>query len=327
MKAMTQDSYGRLEEVLRIEDVDQPVPGDGEVLVRVNAASIHIGDCHGIRGVPYAMRPIFGLRRPKARIPGTDMAGSVEAVGAGVTAFQPGDEVFGWGTGAFAEYAMAPADQLLAKPDSLTSEQAAAVGVSAMTAFMAISEIGGVRPGQHVLINGASGGVGTFAVQIAKALGAEVTGVCSARNAETIQSIGADHAIDYAVDDFTQGEARYDLILDNVGNHSFSDTRRTLTPDGTLLSNGAPVGGWFGGLGHVIVAMLQSMLHKQQGRPFVSFGTIEHLRAVTELVEAGQVTPVIDHTYPLSEGPNAIANVVAGHTSGTAVITMSSPAA
>ena len=203
------------------------------------------------------MRPIFGLRRPKAWIPGTDMAGSVEAVGAGVTAFQPGDEVFGWGTGAFAEYATAPADSF-SKPHSLTSE----------APWRRPYRLHGHQPrsagcdlDSTCSSTAASGGVGTFAVQIAKALGAEVTGVCSARNAKMIQSIGADHAIDYAVDDFTQGEARYDLILDNVGNHSFSDTRRTLTPDGTLLSNGAPVGGWFGGLGHVIVAMLQSMLH------------------------------------------------------------------
>ena len=222
---------------------------------------------------------------------------------------------------------MAPEDQLLAKPEVLTLEQAAAVGVSATTALDAISEQGKVQAGQRVLINGASGGVGTFAVQIAKALGAEVTGVCSARNAELIRSIGADHAIDYATDDFTQGEARYDLILDNVGNHSFADTRRALAPGGTLLSNGAPVDGWVGGLGHVIVATLQSMFVKQQGRPFVAFSSIERLRAVTELVEAGKVSPVIDRTYALSEGPKAIAHVVEGHARGTVVLTMEASAA
>jgi NADPH:quinone reductase-like Zn-dependent oxidoreductase len=325
MKAMTQDRYGRLEEVLEVQDIELPVARDGEVRVRVGAASIHIGDCHGMRGVPYVMRPIFGLRRPKARVPGTDLAGTVEAIGAGVTRFQTGDEVFGWGTGTFAEYAVAAEDQLLAKPAELTFEQAAALGVSAITAFVAISEKGEVRPGQKVLVNGASGGVGTFAVQIAKALGAEVAGVCSARNQEMIRSIGADHAIDYAADDFTQGEARYDLILDNIGNHSFADTRRALAPGGTLLSNGAPVDGWFGGLDHVVVAMTQSIFVKQQGRPFVAFNTIERLRAVTEMVEAGKVTPVIDRTYPLAEGPQAIAHVVAGHAKGTVVITPEQP--
>jgi NADPH:quinone reductase-like Zn-dependent oxidoreductase len=320
MKAMTQDGYGKLDDVLKVQEVEPPVAGDGEVLIRVGAASIHIGDCHGARGVPYVMRPIYGLRRPKVRVPGTDLAGTVEAVGAGVTQFQPGDEVFGWGKGTFAEYAVAPADQLLAKPADLTIEQASAVGVSAITAFVAINEVGKVQPGQQVLVNGASGGVGTFAVQIAKALGAEVTGVCSAQNAEMIGSIGADHAIDYATEDFTQGEARYDLILDNVGNHSFADNRRALTPDGTLLSNGAPVGGWVGGLGHVVGALIQSIFIKQQGRPFVAISNIERLRAVTELVDAGKVTPVIDRAYPLSEAPQAIVNVVAGHTKGTAVI-------
>jgi NADPH:quinone reductase-like Zn-dependent oxidoreductase len=325
MKAMTQDRYGRLEDVLRIQDIEPPAPRDGEVLVRVNASSIHIGDCHGMRGVPFVMRPIYGLRRPRVRVPGTDLAGTVEAVGSGVTRFGPGDEVFGWAKGAFAEYAVAPADQLLAKPEVLTLEQAAAVGVSATTALDAISEQGKVQAGQRVLINGASGGVGTFAVQIAKALGAEVTGVCSARNAELIRSIGADHAIDYAADDFTQGEARYDLILDNIGNHSFADTRRALAPGGTLLSNGAPVDGWFGGLSHVIVATFQSIFVKQQGRPFVALSSIERLRAVTELVEAGKVSPVIDRTYPLSEGPQAVAHVVGGHTRGTVVITTEAP--
>jgi len=321
MKAMVQDSYGPLDAVLEVQDVEQPTIKDDEVLVRVRAASIHIGDCHGMRGAPYVMRPIFGLRRPKTRVPGTDMAGQVEAVGSGVTKFQIGDEVFGWGTGAFAEFASAPEDQLLPKPAGQTLEQASAVGVSAITALVAIRDEGKVQPGQKVLINGASGGVGTFAVQIAKALGAKVTGVCSARNADLVTSIGADHVIDYEAEDFTMGEQRYDLILDNVGNHSFSDTRRALTPDGVLLSNGAPVDGWIGGLDHVTVAFARSLFVRQQGRPFVAFSKIEHLIAVKDLVEAGKVIPVIDQTYPLSEGPQAIGHVVEGHARGTVVIT------
>ncbi len=322
MKAMTQDAYGPLGEVLLVGDVEQPAAAPGEVLVRVRAASIHIGDCHGMRGVPYLMRPIFGMRHPKARVPGTDMAGVVEAVGEGVTAHKVGDEVFGWGRGAFAEYALAPAGQLLPMPAGLTFEGASAVGVSAITALEAMREQGKVQAGQKVLVNGASGGVGTFAVQIAKSLGAEVTGVCSTGNLELVSSIGADRVIDYTVEDFTRGEERYDLILDNVGNHSFSDTRRALSPGGTLLSNGAPVGGWTGGLGHVVVAFVQSLYVRQQGRPFVAMSTPERLAAVRDLVEAGAVTPVIDEVFPLDEGRQAITHVVGGHARGTAVISM-----
>ncbi len=217
---------------------------DDEVLVRVHAASIHIGDLIVMRGVPYVMRMVTGLRKPKNRVPGTDIAGTVEAVGKGVTRFRPGDEVFGWCAGAFAEYACAGEDHFVPKPANLTFEQAAAVGVSATTALQLLREQGKVKPGQKVLINGASGGVGTFAVQIAKSFGAEVTGVCSTRNVDMVRSIGADHVIDYTQEDFTQGGRRYDFILDNVGNHSLSDTRRALTPNGTLQSNG---GGYTGG--------------------------------------------------------------------------------
>jgi NADPH:quinone reductase-like Zn-dependent oxidoreductase len=322
MKAIIHEQYGPLGKVLRVGQVDQPVAGEGAVLIRVHAASIHIGDCHGMRGVPYVMRPIFGIRRPKARVPGTDLAGVVEAVGEGVTRFEPGDEVFGWGEGAFAEYALASEGSLLPRPSNLTLEQAAAVGVSAMTALVGIRDVGKVQAGQKVLVNGASGGVGTYAVQVAKALGAEVTGVCSGRNAELVRSIGADHVIDYTAEDFTKGEPRYDLILDNVGNHPFTDTRRALAPGGTLLSNGAPVDGWFGGLDHVIEAMVQSMLSRKQGRPFVALSTLERLQAVKDLVEAGQLSPVIAGTYPLDRGIEAILHVVDGHARGTAVIIM-----
>ena len=237
MQAITQDRYGSAE-VMELTNIDKPETGDGEVLVRVHAASIHVGDWILMTGVPYVMRMATGLRRPKNRVPGTDIAGTVEAVGKDVQGLRPGDEVFGWCTGAFAEYAPAPEDQFVKKPANLTFEQAAAVGVSATTALQLLRDDGNVQPGQKVLINGASGGVGTFAVQIAKAFGAEVTGVSSTKNVEMVRSIGADHVIDYTTEDFTKGGPHYDLILDNVGNHSMSAARRALTPNGTLLSNG-----------------------------------------------------------------------------------------
>ncbi|MEA2026121.1 MAG: NAD(P)-dependent alcohol dehydrogenase, partial [Chloroflexota bacterium] len=233
MKALVQNGYGLLDEVLQFEDVDKPALKGDEVLVRVHAASIHVGDTFAVRGVPYLFRPMYGLRRPKARVPGTDMAGTVESVGADVTQLQPGEEVFGWGEGAFAEYMSTPASNLLSKPADLSFEQAAAIGVSACTALQALRDHGKVKAGQKVLVNGASGGVGTYAVQLAKSFGTEVTGVCGTRNVELVRSIGADHVVDYTTDDFTGGPRRYDLILDNVGNHSMSKTRRALTPGGT----------------------------------------------------------------------------------------------
>jgi NADPH:quinone reductase-like Zn-dependent oxidoreductase len=322
VKALVQDRYGPLEDVLEVREVDRPTIADDEVLVRVRAASIHIGDVFGMRGVPYLFRPMYGLRRPKVRIPGTDVAGTVEAVGRDVAQLQPGDEVFGWCTGGFAEYASAPAAQFVPKPASLTFEEAATVGVSAATALLAMRDHGKVQPGQKVLINGASGGVGSFAVQIAKALGAEVTGVCSTRNVEMLRSIGADHVIDYTTTDFTKAEERYDLILDNVGNHSFADTRRALTPAGTLLSNGAPVDGWVGGVSHVIAAMLLSLFVRQQGRPFVQLPNRGELVTLSELAEAGKVRPVIDRSLPLSQGVQAVTHVAEGHARGTTIITM-----
>src|ERR1700682_5042297 len=230
MKAIVQDRYGEPQAVLGLQDIAKPVAKDGEVLVRVHAASVHVGDWMLVTGVPYIARPAYGLRKPKNRVPGTDVAGTVEAIGQGVTELRPGDEVFGWCTGAFAEYACAAADHFVAKPANLTFEQAAAVGVSASTALQLLRDQGKVRAGQKVLINGASGGVGTFAVQIAKAFGAEVTGVCSARNVNMVRSIGADYVIDYTREDFTKSDQRYDLIYDLVGNHSFSERRRILNP-------------------------------------------------------------------------------------------------
>jgi NADPH:quinone reductase-like Zn-dependent oxidoreductase len=264
------------------------------------------------------MRFATGLRRPKHRVPGTDVAGTVEAVGTAVERIRPGDEVFGWCAGAFAELAAVPEAQLVIKPRRLSFEQAAAVGVSATAALQLLRDNGKVQPGHKVLVNGASGGVGSFAVQIAKSMGAEVTGVTSANNADLVRSIGADHVIDYTQEDFTQGGARYDLILDNVGNHSMARTRQALTPTGTLISNG---GGHVGGkLGRTLRTMLVSIVVRQQASPTVKTQNHDDLVALKDLVEAGAITPVIDSTYPLDEVPDAIRRVAAGHARGTIVI-------
>lgn len=322
MKAIMQSRYGPAQDVLEFQETSRPVITADEVLVRVHAASIHVGDCLVMQGLPKVMRPAWGLRRPKHPIPGTDVAGVVEAVGKDVTTLRPGDEVFGWCKGAFATYVSVPADQLVTKPAGITFEEAAAIGVSAFAALHALRDHGDIKHGQRVMITGASGGVGTFAVQIAKAFGAEVTGVCSARNVEMVRSIGADDVIDYTTEDFTQVEPRYDLILDNVGKRSFADTRRPLTPDGILLSSGAPVSGWFGGLGHVIKALVQSMYVSQQAPPFISTPNHEDLATLKELAEAGKITPVIDRTYPLRDGARAMAHVAKGHAQGKTVITV-----
>ena len=297
-----------------------PEIGANEVLVRVHAASIHVGDWILMTGSPFVMRLATGLRKPKNPVPGTDIAGTVEAVGEAVTHLRPGDDVFGWCEGAFAEFARASEDHLIKKPASLTFEQAAAIGVSASTALQLLRDNGKVQPGQKVLINGASGGVGTFAVQIAKALGAEVTGVTSTRNVELVRSLGADHVVDYTREDFTEAGPRYDLILDNVGNHSMAQTRRALIPTGTLISNGG--GHEDGKLGRTIRAMFASMVVRQQATPTVKTQNRDDLVALKDLVEAGKVTPVIDRTYPLIEAPAAIGHVAAGHARGTVVMTV-----
>jgi NADPH:quinone reductase-like Zn-dependent oxidoreductase len=319
MLAITQDSYGSAD-VLKLGDVDKPAIEAGEVLVRVHAASIHVGDWILMTGSPFIMRMATGLRKPKQRVPGTDVAGTVEAVGSAVTSLRPGDEVFGWCAGAFAEYARATEDHFVKKPASLTFEQAAAVGVSATTALQLLRDDGKVQPGQKVLINGASGGVGTFAVQIAKAFGAEVTGVTSTKNVDLVRSIGADHVIDYTRADFTTGKERYDLILDNVGNHSMARTRGALAPTGTLISNGG--GHADGKLGRTVRAMLVSMFVRQQAGPTVKTQNHDDLVALAGLVDAGKMTPVIDRAYPLTATPEAIGHVAAGHARGTVVLTV-----
>jgi len=321
MKAIVQDTYGEPEAVLGLHDISKPVVKDGEVLVRVHAASIHVGDWLVVTGRPYIARPAYG--KSKGRVPGTDLAGTVEAIGNGVTSFRPGQEVFGWCAGAFAEYAVAPADHLVPKPTNLTFEQAAAVGVSASSALQLLRDQGKIKPGMAVLINGASGGIGTFAVQIAKAFGAEVTGVCSTRNVEMVRSIGADHVIDYTQEDFTKGKERYDFILDNVGNHSLSDTRRVLTPTGKLQSNNGTSGGrWFGTMGTVIKTAAMSRFVPQQLGPSIKFSNRKDLEVLKGLIEDGKVAAVIDENHPLSWTPEAIAHVGKGHARGTVVITV-----
>jgi NADPH:quinone reductase-like Zn-dependent oxidoreductase len=319
MKAIMQETYGSTD-VLREGDIEKPSVGDNEVLVRVEAASVHLGVWILMTGRPYVMRMATGIRRPKQSIPGTDVSGIVEAVGKDVRSLRPGDEVFGWCQGAFAEYAVAPEDQLVAKPANLTFEQAAALGVSATAALQLLRDNGKLEAGQQVLINGASGGVGTFAVQIAKAFGAEVTGVCSTRNVDAVRSIGADHVVDYTREDFTQGERRYDLILDNVGNHSMSRTRRVLKPSGTLISNGG--GHVDGKLGRTLRTLLASMLVRQQAAPSVKSQNPADLRALRELAEAGRIEPVIDSTYALSKVADAVRRVATGHARGMVVITV-----
>jgi NADPH:quinone reductase-like Zn-dependent oxidoreductase len=323
MKAIIQDKYGS-PDVLELQEVDRPEIGDDDVLVRVHDAGIHIGDWHLMTGLPYLMRVMgFGFRAPKARDRGTDVAGTVEAVGKNVTRFQAGDEVFGTCDGSFAEYAGAREDTLVPKPASLTFEQAAAVPTSACTALQALRDTGGIEPGQKVLIVGASGGVGMFAVQIAKSFDAEVTGVCSTTKVDLVRSIGADHVIDYTQGDFTRSGQRYDLILDMGGNRSLSRLRRALTPEGTLVLVGSEVGDrWIGAVGRSIRALVVSPFVSQRLCMIFATANTEDLRFLKELIEAGKVTPIIDRTYPLSEVPNAIRYLHEGRARGKLIITV-----
>jgi NADPH:quinone reductase-like Zn-dependent oxidoreductase len=317
MKAIIQTGYGSAD-VMQLAELEKPIPGDGEVLIRVRAASLGAGEYFGMRGKPFPILFYIGFPRPKKDfVVGLDCAGIVEAVGGGVTRFKPGDEVYGECHGSCAEYAVAKEGSLAPKPANLSFEQAAAVPTSACTALQALRDQGKVRPGHRVLINGASGGVGPFAVQIAKALGAEVTAVCSTGNAEMVRGIGADHVIDYTKEDFTQGSERYDVILDNVASHSLSATRRALTPDGLLVPSSGHAG-----MGWVIAAALQSMFVRQQGALFVAATNTETLLELNDLIEAGKVTPVVDRTHPLGETAKAFAYLDEGHARGKVVITV-----
>lgn len=321
MKAIVQDRYGSPGEVLEIRDIDRPEIGNDEVLVRTRAASVNIGDWHMMRGLPYIVRLAGGLRKPKHPVPGINVAGEVKSVGRDVRTLQPGAEVFGWCDGAFAEYACAGEDNFLMKPADLTFEQSAAVGDSAITALKAVRDQAKVRPGQTVLVNGASGGVGTFAVQIANAFGAEVTGVCSARNADMVRSIGAERIIDYAREDFTESGERYDVMLDLVSSHSLADCRRALTPRGTYVLIGkSDPGRWFG-LGRLLRTLATSPFVGQTMRAFVATANRKDLTTLKEMVEAGKVTPVIDRSYGLSEVPEAMQYQGEGHTRGKIIVT------
>ena len=315
MQAIVQTGYGS-PDLLELRDIDKPAVEDDGVLVRVHATSVHAGDYFTMRGEPFAVRLAFGLSRPKGNyVPGYDVAGRVEAVGKSVTRLKPGDEVFGACEGGCAEYVCTAEDNLVHKPADLTFEQAAPIATSASAALHGLRDAGQVRSGQKVLINGASGGVGTFAVQIAKSYGAEVTGVCSTRNVDLVRSLGADHVIDYTQEDFTRGGPRYDLILDNVANHSLSACRRALTPQGILIPNSG-----HSGMAYIIKAAVSSLFVRQQGRPYFSTPNYQDLTVLKDLVEAGKVTPVVDKVYPLSEVPEALAYVGKGHASGKVVI-------
>jgi NADPH:quinone reductase-like Zn-dependent oxidoreductase len=321
MKAVGHARYGPAN-TLELLEVVRPEIAAGEVLVRVRAAGVDRGVWHVMTGLPYPIRLAgYGLRAPKTPVLGMDLAGVVEAVGTGVTRFRPGDEVFGIGTGAFAEYARAREDRLAARPANLTLEQAAVLGVSGLTALQAVRDHGKVQPGQQVLVIGASGGVGSFAVQLAKAFGAEVTGVCSTTKVDLVRSLGADHVLDYTRDDFAAGERRYDVILDIGGNAPLSRLRRALTRRGTLVITGGETDGrWLGGSDRQVRALLLSPFVGQKLGTFVCRENHEDMLVLAELVEAGKVTPAIDRTYPLSDVPKAIRYVEEGHARGKVVI-------
>jgi NADPH:quinone reductase-like Zn-dependent oxidoreductase len=327
MKAIVQDRYGS-PDVLHLREIDTPTAADNEVLVRVHAAAVNAYDWHIMRGDPYLSRLVFGLGGPKRKIRGRDFAGRVDAVGRHVTRLRPGDEVYGDlgdANGAFAEYVCVPDDLVEPKPVNLTFEQATAIPLAANTALTCLRDAARVQPGQQVLINGASGGVGTFAVQIAKAFGAHVTGVCSTRNADLVESIGADRVIDYTREDFTRNGQRYDVVLDLVGNRSLADCRRALTPTGTLVLSGGGVsdgGSLIGPVGLLMRAQALSRFVRHRLVAPVATPSTENLATLRDLTESGKITPVIDRTYPLSEVPEAIRYLEVEHARAKVVITV-----
>lgn len=315
MRAFVQTGYGS-PDVIEPRELEVPTPGAGDVLVRVRAASLAAGDYFMMRGKPFPARFIIGFPKPKKdHVVGLDFAGIVAAVGAGVTRFQVGEAVYGECRGSCAEYACADSDRIAHKPSSLTFEQAAAVPTSACAALQGLRDQARVQPGQKVLINGASGGVGPFAVQIAKALGAEVTGVCSTRNVEMVRSIGADHVIDYTQEDFTQGGPRYDVIMDNVASHSLSENRRALTPNGIHIPSSGHAG-----MGWIVAAWLTALFVRRQGKPFVASTNSADLAVLAEMIYAGKVTPVVDKVYPFERTPEAFRYLDGGHARGKVVI-------
>lgn len=326
MKAIVQDRYGS-PDVLRFADVDKPVPTGSDVLVRVRAASVNARDWHVLRGDPYIARPSadLGRRRPNVTIRGTDFAGTVEAVGPAVAGVQIGDEVYGEAPQAFAEYVAVAVDRVEAKPANLSYEQAAALPLAANTALIGVRDVAKLEPGQRILINGAAGGVGTFAVQIAKALGAEVTGVCSTKNLELVRSLGADHVIDYTTTDFSRTDHRYDVVLDLVGNRSLTALRRALVRRGLLILSGGGLftgGSFFGPLGLMMRGKASAPFVSQRVVLFNAVTSKANLVALRELAEAGKLTPAIDRTYPLSAAADAIRYLETGHVRGKVVITV-----
>ena len=319
MRAVVQRAYGTADE-LHLDRIDRPEIAADEVLVEVRAAGLDRGTWHLMTGVPYGARLAFGLRRPRNPVPGLDLAGVVAAVGAGVTRFQVGDEVYGVGKGSFAEFTAAKETKLAVKPERLTFEQAAAVPVSGLTAQQGLLEVGRLQPGQHVLITGASGGVGTYAVQIAKAQGATVTGVCSTAKVDLVRSLGADHVIDYTTTDFAAGDQRYDLILDIGGSASLRRLRSVLTERGTLVIAGGEGGGSLLGIGRQLRAVALSPFVRHRPAMFVAKDHHEPLERLTKLVDGGQVTPVIDRVYPLAEAATAMRRLEAGEVRGKVVL-------
>jgi NADPH:quinone reductase-like Zn-dependent oxidoreductase len=326
MKAVVYCDYGIAN--LKLQEIEKPAPADDQILVRVRAASINPYDWHFVEGTPYVMRAMgVGLRKPKDTRLGVDFAGTVEAVGKNVTQFKPGDEVFGGRGGAFAQYVCPRATRAVAlKPANVSFEEAASVNIAAITALQALRDKGKVQPGQKVLINGASGGVGTFAVQIAKSLGAaDVTGVCSTRNVDLVKSLGADHVIDYTKEDFTKSAERYDVMLDNVGNHSLSECKGVLTPTGKYVligGGGASDQGFLGGLGKALWAMVFSKFVNQQMGMMMADANHNDLTILADMMQSGKLKPVIDRTYKLEQVPDAIRYVEQGHARGKVVITV-----
>jgi NADPH:quinone reductase-like Zn-dependent oxidoreductase len=326
MKAIVYCDYGVAN--LKLEEIEKPVPNDDQILVRVRAASVNPYDWHFVEGTPYVIRAIggVGLRKPKDTRLGVDFAGTVEAVGKNVTQFKPGDEVFGGRGGAFAQYVCPRATRAVAlKPTSVSFEDAASVNIAGITALQALRDKGKVQPGQKVLINGASGGVGTFAVQIAKSLGADVTGVCSTRNVDLVKSLGADHVIDYTKEDFTKSAERYDVMLDNVGNHSLSECRGVLTPNGKYVligGGGASDQGFLGGLGKALWAMVFSKFVNQQMGMMMADANHNDLTVLADMMQSGKLKPVIDRSYKLEQVPDAIRYLEQGHARGKVVISV-----
>ena len=319
MQAVTQHAYGS-PEVLALSEVERPAVGRCGIRVRVHAASVHRGDSHLMRGEPYVLRAGTGLARPKHRIPGIDVAGTVESVGRGVGRLGPGDEVFGWCRGALAEYVSGDENAFAAKPGHLSFGQAASIPTSAFAALQGLRDVGRIRPGHRALIVGASGGVGTFAVQIAKVLGAHVTGVCSAAKSDLVRSIGADDVLDYARVDFTRTGQRYDVILDMIGDRPLGRCRRALTSTGTYVLVGGPSGRWLRGLDRPLRALALSPLARRRLRPLISRESVDDLRLLADLARRGELTPVIDRTYPLGEVRRAMRYLEQGHAQGKVVI-------